>query len=412
MRRALRLSRRGPASSVSSITWLDQSTEEQRRVRELVALFAQQESRDELGIGQIRDTFSDALFPGVSVIQTRARYFLFVPWLFQAGQGRAGGAVLLRRVHNRERELIEALRSEGAMDGLIGRLAGAKVKLLPSTIYWHGLVRWQVLTSDVAPDQLEPLSDAASEADELVTTSRSEWQATLPPPPKGFPEAVIGGFALTQDEATWLTERVVDACPGSLLAHLTLAGEIPSPGASAPWDDPLTSSVAPELRTWLDDARRFSSVMRGAALVYNLLLAEAYERTGLDRIEAPIETYRSELDEWAEEIGSRLGELRAWDRAVMRARVADRSPQITPRTWAFVDEWADIALAAGGRVAEHGAARSLVANRERTQKGRQSRLVNERLLATWSGASGARPLVYRWGTARTIVTDIVVGRRG
>ena len=63
------------------IAWLDTSSDEQRRVRELIALFAQSESRDELGIGQVRDAFSEMLFPGTSVIQTRARYFLFVPWI-------------------------------------------------------------------------------------------------------------------------------------------------------------------------------------------------------------------------------------------------------------------------------------------------------------------------------------------
>jgi hypothetical protein len=47
-------------------------------VREMVALFSQHESRDELEIGQIRDFFSDLLFPGTSVIQTRARYYLLV----------------------------------------------------------------------------------------------------------------------------------------------------------------------------------------------------------------------------------------------------------------------------------------------------------------------------------------------
>jgi hypothetical protein len=44
----------------SLLAWLDHSEEDQRRMRELVALFAQEESRDELGIGAIRDAFSDA----------------------------------------------------------------------------------------------------------------------------------------------------------------------------------------------------------------------------------------------------------------------------------------------------------------------------------------------------------------
>ena len=52
----------------STIAWLDVSAEEQRRAREFLALFTQAESRDELGLGQIRDTFSNTLFPGISVI--------------------------------------------------------------------------------------------------------------------------------------------------------------------------------------------------------------------------------------------------------------------------------------------------------------------------------------------------------
>ena len=35
----------------SQLTWLDYSEDDQRRARELVAMFSQRESRDELGIG-------------------------------------------------------------------------------------------------------------------------------------------------------------------------------------------------------------------------------------------------------------------------------------------------------------------------------------------------------------------------
>lgn len=67
----------------SSIAWLDTSADEQRSVRDIIALFTQHESRDELGLGTIRDALSNRLFPGTSVLQTRARYFLIVPWCFQ-----------------------------------------------------------------------------------------------------------------------------------------------------------------------------------------------------------------------------------------------------------------------------------------------------------------------------------------
>ena len=53
--------------------WLDYSEADQRRAREIIAMFSQQESRDELGLGRIRDVLSDTLFPGTSVLLTRAR---------------------------------------------------------------------------------------------------------------------------------------------------------------------------------------------------------------------------------------------------------------------------------------------------------------------------------------------------
>src|SRR4029453_18745501 len=133
----------------STLAWLDFSEEEQRRARELLAFYSEHDTRDELGIGTVRDALSDAMFPGTSVIQTRARYFLFVPWLFQeaARRGRSGPQ-LVEWVRQQERRLIEALRrggEGGPRSGLIGRVAGTRVKILPSTIYWTGLQRFQIL---------------------------------------------------------------------------------------------------------------------------------------------------------------------------------------------------------------------------------------------------------------------------
>ena len=46
----------------SMIAWLDASRDDQRRMHEIVDLFTQSQSRDELGIGHVRDAFSDSLF--------------------------------------------------------------------------------------------------------------------------------------------------------------------------------------------------------------------------------------------------------------------------------------------------------------------------------------------------------------
>lgn len=56
-----------------SLTWLDYSEQERRQAMEVIDLFREEETRDELGLGTIRDAFADLLFAGTSTIQTRAR---------------------------------------------------------------------------------------------------------------------------------------------------------------------------------------------------------------------------------------------------------------------------------------------------------------------------------------------------
>ena len=65
------------------LAWLDFNTAERERAQRVLALLDQREARDELGLGGIRDSFSDYLFPGTSTIQTRLRYLFFVPWIYQ-----------------------------------------------------------------------------------------------------------------------------------------------------------------------------------------------------------------------------------------------------------------------------------------------------------------------------------------
>jgi len=49
---------------------------------ETLHLFHEKEIRKELGIGTVRDAFSDIFFPGTSAPHTRDKYFLFIPWIF------------------------------------------------------------------------------------------------------------------------------------------------------------------------------------------------------------------------------------------------------------------------------------------------------------------------------------------
>ena len=199
------------------LAWLDYSEADQRRAREIVRMFSQPESRDELGLGQIRDALSDTLFPGTSVLLTRARYLLFVPWLYREGvRLRRQGSQLSSWVDTQERRLIGALRNVGDSSGLFGGVVGEQVQNLPSTIYWNSLRRFGILRHDGTPTQIAGLRQASRPLDdttEFVERSDAVWDPSMPGPPEDFFALTSCDFTLTRDEATWLAERIGQAAP-------------------------------------------------------------------------------------------------------------------------------------------------------------------------------------------------------
>lgn len=138
---------------VSTLGWLDTDNEQRRKMLEVVDLFKEEGTVDELGIGSIRDALADALFPGTSVLQTRLRYVLFVPWLMQqATQGNRSATEMSARFRESEYQLIYALGAGGEKLGVIGNTARAKLKRMPSSMYWAAMGTWNIRSRDLSLD--------------------------------------------------------------------------------------------------------------------------------------------------------------------------------------------------------------------------------------------------------------------
>jgi len=60
---------------MSIIGWIDFSSEHRERLRAVLDLLSAPGVLDELCIGPVRDAFADHMFPGISTIKTRAKYF-------------------------------------------------------------------------------------------------------------------------------------------------------------------------------------------------------------------------------------------------------------------------------------------------------------------------------------------------
>ncbi|MGV0731531.1 DUF6361 family protein [Mycolicibacter sinensis] len=400
----------------SLIAWLDASSEDQRRMREIVGLFSERESRDELGIGQVRDALSDLMWPGTSVLFTRARYFLFIPWCFRAAaKTRHDIDGAKTRADQNERRLIGALGAAGETDGVIGANVGAALKNLPSALYWgamrvHGVLNDPTLSRDDAiaaeVERAHSRRPAAAEYEDEVSATwhGGAFHATLPPVPDGFPTEVPAGFEMPYGEASWLRDRMLSGAPNTLLDYAL--HHRPDPDSSVPWEDTALMSVEGEPKDVLTDARRFSVLMNSAALVYNLLLAEAYEDADFDRVANPVDTYRQRLTDWAAQ-PNLAHDIKTWDRGAFWGRVLRQNAGVNARSRRFIDQWLDLLATADlGSLADNATLREFIRHREREHKRSQARLTNTRLLQAWLGSAGSRPLVYRWPQLRPVLHDI------
>lgn len=391
----------------SNLKWLDFSAEEQRRTREMLRLFEEKESRDELGIGQVRDAFSDLLFPGTSVLLTRARYFLVVPWCGQYADSTAHYRRGRQTLDMVERRALVALKAAAPGEpGIIGAYAGTAVKNLPSVLYKQALERY-----GIARPAVESGVHAEEAVGEQVTLDApGRWVSSLPAAPPGFPDAIDGGVRLSLEEASWLSEQITAATPDSYLTHVLLS-EWPVEGVDSPWSHPAVETARTEMASVVVDAELFSLAMHGAALLYNLLISEWYENKDLSNVPSPVETYRSALDDWAEQA---LAHPRrsSWDTAAMWQRVMSQNPRVEGniRARRFISDWLDGFVRGDvDGIADDVACRQLIRQRERSIKGAQSRLTNEKLLRSWAGASGSRRLTYRWSNVAALVADIHQG---
>jgi hypothetical protein len=209
---------------------------------------------------------------------------------------------------------------------------------------------------------------------------------------------------LAKHEAEYLAERVRLNAGSSLLNQLisecSCDAEI-----DAPWEHPELASLSQRHRQELEHARRFSEIMHGAPLLYNLIVSELCAR------EEEVAGYRERLGDWSANMTDHLSEFRGWsltDFWIMASSVNSRIP-LPARL--FVERWIELVLRVGPeRIPDSDAARRLVADRERAIKRGLARVDNVRAREVWRGESGVRRIEYRWNSiVKQLIVDIQEG---
>ena len=386
---------------MSSLAWVDYDDAERLRARRILDLFTERESRDELGLGAIRDSIADHLFPGTSTIQTRLRYMLFLPWIFRRLEARDVPAdQLAAEARAMEVRLSEALKAGGEVTGIIGRDAGARIQRVPSSIYWAGLGAWGIR---LYPGSRETYlagipalrRHRRSEGEEGEPAGAAgNWHPAIPQEPDGLLDRA--SFRLTEAESGFIRDRLLGSASGALLTWLSQQAS--AADCDAIWEHPLLGSFPADARRVVEHAEMFSALLHGASLLYNLLLSELRGRDDW------IEGYRSWLEEW--DAGLDRAKLREWSLLSFWEVTAHPAHTVRPALMRLVEGWRAVALESPGQVQASPIARRIVREREQRLKGAYSRFTNRAVRDRWGGASGAERLTFRWPQARSHLKDL------
>lgn len=374
--------------------------------------------RDEVGFLALHQGFADRFFPGTSVLHTRLRYVLFVPWLMEKVAADAATDIA-RRLSDAETALAGQLKAGPGHDpdGIIGgQVHPRKTAQPPSMTYWSALGSWGILrrqSDGSLPSRTQTLRRLSRRSARLksrltdddggaLNDDATSPFVSLPKVPKAI--RVPGeplDFALSPDERTFLHRHLLGVRrPGttslSLLARLAKVGV--GPAADDLWGTEIAHVADPEDRTALVIARQAAALAGIGRGVYAALVELARTNDGLpettrhqDHLEEMMQLHGHDagnidlnalsgfLPDLPEDLSGVLSETRAW------VAVGDPDPSALSETYSRA---------------------------ERNRKGLRARLpdtvAGRQRRAEWDPDEyrRAEPLHYRWPNVRRLLTDL------
>lgn len=225
--------------------WIDFSKSERNRVLSVLEMLTEAGTLDELGIAPVRDGFANLFFPGTSTVQTRAKYFLVVPYaLKDLEYGNETNPNRMRQSFDTmERWCGEQFLAHGAdTAGIIGSRSLRQnrwVKRTPADIYWNGLRSYGIFTGGnlslheymravcARKNQKNTLSrlgnrrgsaeeDEKDDKDAGGLLSLQFWK--IPTYTSGWARDLK--ISLTEEEGSFLRSQIVTAFPNSMFAYI------------------------------------------------------------------------------------------------------------------------------------------------------------------------------------------------
>lgn len=397
------------------------STEEKNNLYKVIQSIREHHAIDELGIGRIRDCFSNRMFPGMSTLQNRAKYFAVLPSLYQQAERFHYNNVkeVRAKIIDLEIKLTNQLingNPEHSDTGITGsnviadalRNPNKYVKYDPTYIYMGGLMTYGMVSSNGNIYRLifERSKAKASRPERFAGTDKEggddyEQMGTAQPFNTGGLTYVFDGktpmsIKLTRDEAAFIKE-MIETSPhsqDSLLSYL-----LQNPDLSRVSDylgnERLWNNLPGGFRSYYLLSVRFSKFIYLLRLYYNYLYCF---KTGNENGSAK---YLDEFNDYLENNGK---EFTVHNIEEILMYVCD---DVTDSNLlAFCREAARILE--DGDIESNGSLAQLIIKREHDTKGGRAKLLHP---DRYKGQphTEAQFLDYRWNLVFSMLNEIMEG---
>mgnify|MGYP001179598168 CR=1 FL=1 len=405
---------------MAQVGWIDFSPDHRDRIAAVLSMLKPEGMVDELGIGSVRDAFANQMFPGISTIQTRAKYFFLVPYLLYeyqrlplAQQRRINPEKYLEM---QEYEVMWKLadsydHKEGT--GVIGitKYKPEKIMRRPSAIYWNGLAVFGLIrhrglgVNTFLRSRAEKADSLVSEAfqgddaprDDIDADYTNIFELGIPYDGKWLESLTLD---LTLIEATLMADRIRVAGKNLLLGDLMInknrfkefkkSKSFSDFAQFAESQDLLSSSVKPTVVL----AHDFSLLMLGAHYAYNSIL---------QTMKYASDPFADDWSEWIKSLRHRMLSFKSFDPETVLAM----TPTLRTPTRKFLLQWWDFVTAPPQSIRARD---ELIGAQELAAKGLKARIRQNKLDDVAEGQwIGLGHLDYRMPQVKTIIQDVYTG---
>ena len=408
---------------MAQIGWIDFSPDHRDRVAAVLDMLKPEGVVDELGIGSIRDAFADQMFPGISTIQTKAKYFFIVPYILYDYQYKYQRLSRSQQrkidpekyLENQEYQVMWQLAEkyeyqEGT--GVIGitKRKPEKIMRRPSAIYWNGLQVFGLIqhgglgvksflrsrSDDADSLASEPVQGDDVPRDDADAGYTNRFQLN-PPYDRNWSESLT--LELTRSEAKLLSDRIRAAGKDLLISALMKDKSIFTSFQKAKrFADFASASVkqkllSPEVKKIVILAHDFSEVMYGAHIAYNCIIqTKRYSSTA----------FSDDWSEWTRHLRKKMLDYSSFSPDTVLSYV----PNLRSHTRQFMLDWWSVVTSTQSIQKRN----ELIESQEFNTKGHKARIRGNKCEDVSEDKwIGLKKLDYRMIQVKTILQDVYTG---